>query len=188
MSLNKNTEHRGNKSLNDFIKKATSEHAGTLVRIVDFDPAKHLVKVVKVADNQPLSKDQQVDESITQKKKFKHTGEKSLKTSGAPDGPILSANDNYVSMRGNSDYGFFSYREGGGNIIKGPLSLATEPHQIRLSGMTTLNPLITSGFPSTIVTPIPTTVWALPKAAMIKPILKDVLVMGTLLAAAGSVV
>jgi len=187
MSIKKNKEHRGNNSINNFIKKALSEFAGTLVKIVDFDPSKHLVKVVKVVDNKPLMKDQQVDEAIAQKKKFKHNGEKVLKTSQAADGPIIAANDNFVSMRGNADYGFFSYREGGGNIIKGPLSIATEPHQVRIAGMTTLNPLITSGFPSTIVTPIPTTVWAIPTAGMIKPILKDVLIMGTLVAAAGSV-
>jgi len=187
MSIKKNLEHRGNKSIRDKIPKSISEHAGTLIKIVDFDPAKHLVKVIRVADGKPLLKDQNVDKGIEQKKRFESTGEKVLKTSQASDGPIISANDNYVSMRGNSDFGFFSYREGGANIIKGPLSIATEPHQVRLSGLTTLNPLLTSGFASTIVTPIPTTIWSLPASAMIKPILKDVLIMGTILAAAGSI-
>lgn len=183
----KSNELRGNKSILDMIPKAGSEHKGILVRIVDFDPAKHLVKVVKVSDNQPLVKDQDLDTKIDQKKKYNATGEKVLKTSLAEDGPIASVNDSYASIRGNDNYGFFSFREGGGNIIKGPVSLATEPHQIRVSGLTTLNPLLTSGFASTIVTPIPTTIWALPTAAAIKPILKDVLVMGTLLAAVGSI-
>lgn len=185
--INKKINHRGNKSISDLIPKAMSEHKGTLVRIVDFDPGKHLLKVVKVSDNLPLMDDQQVDKAIEQKKRYEATGEKVLKTSLAQDGPIVSVNDSYASLRGNDDYGFFSFREGGGNIIKGPLSIATEPHQIRLSGLTTLNPLITSGFASTIVTPIPTTVWALPTAGAIKPILKDILVMGTLLAAVGSI-
>jgi len=186
MSIRKNLEHRGNKSVRDKIPKSASEHSGTLVRIVDFDQSKHLVKVVKEVDNKPLLKDQTVDKAIEQKKRYEPTVEKVLKTSEANDGPIISANDNYVSMRGNDDFGFFSYREGGANIIKGPLSIATEPHQVRLAGLTTLNPLITSGFASTIVTPLPTTVWSLPTAAMIKPLLKDILIMGTILAAAGS--
>jgi len=186
--MNKNQAQRGNKSVSDLIPKAASEHKGTLVRIVDFDPAKHLVKVVKISDNQPLLMDQQVDKAIKQKRRYDATGEKVLKTSQAANGPIVSVNDNFASLRGNDNYGFFSFREGGGNIIKGPLSIATEPHQIRLSGLTTLNPLITSGFASTIVTPIPTTLWALPTASAIKPLMKDMLVMGTLLAAVGSVV
>jgi hypothetical protein len=184
----KRENHRGNKSISDMIPKAVSEHKGTLVRIVDWDPAKHLVKVVKLADNRPLLKDQEIEEAPSQKKRYKATGEKVLKTSLSADGPIVSVNDGFASIRGNGDYGFFSYKEGGGNIIKGPLSLAVEPQQVRISGLTTLNPLATSGFPSTIVTPIPMTTWALPTAAAIKPILKDVLVMGTLLAAVGSVV
>lgn len=179
-------QERGNKSIKEMLPKSGSEHAGTLVRIVDFDPSKHLVKVVKMADNKPLLKDQKMEEAIDQKKKFEATGEKVLKTSQASNGPIISANDSFVSLRGNDNYGYFSYKEGGGNIIKGPLSIATEPHQVRLSGLTTLNPLITSGFPSTIVTPIPTTVWALPTSAMIKPLLTDILVMGTMMAAAGA--
>lgn len=179
---------RGNKSISDMIPKAISEHKGTLVRIVDFDPAKHLVKVVTLADNKPLLKDQDTEEAPDQKKRYKHTGEKVLKTSQANDGPIISANDSFVSMRGNADYGFFSFREGGANIIKGPISFGVEPQQIRISGLTTLNPIATSGFASTIVTPIPMTNWSLPTAAAIKPILKDVLIMGTLLAAVGSVV
>jgi len=185
---NKNTEHRGNKSQNDFIPKAASPDAGRIVKIVDFDPSKHLVKVVDAKTNKPILLDQKVEKAISQKKKFEHTGEKILKTSLSGDGPIVSANDNFVSMRGNGDYGFFSYREGGANIIKGPLSLAAEPHKIRLSGLTTLNPLITSGFASTIVTPIPATIWSLPTASMIKPMLKDMLVMGTLIAATGSLI
>jgi len=186
MAIGRADNQRGNKSISDMIPKAMSADKGTLVRIVDFDPAKHLVKVVRMSDNKPLLKDQEIEEAPSQKKRYKPTGEKVLKTSQAGDGPIISANDNVVSMRGNADYGFFSFREGGGNIIKGPISFGVEPQQIRISGLTTLNPLATSGFPSTIVTPIPMTNWALPTAAAIKPILTNILVMGTLMAAIGS--
>lgn len=180
-------ELRGNQSVKDKIPKAASEHSGVLVRIVDFNPSKHLLKVVRVSNNKPLLEDQTVDNAIDQKKRFEATEEKALKTSQTSNGPILSVNDSVASLRGNSDFGFFSYREGGGNIIKGPLSIATEPHQVRLSGVTTLNPLITSGFASTIVTPIPSTIWALPTAGIIKPLLKDILVMGMVMAAAGGI-
>jgi len=184
--IKENLQHRGKNIYPDKLPSARSEHAGTVVKIVDYDPAKHLVKVVKKSDNQPLDQDIQVDVESEHKKAFEHPNAKTLKTSQAADGPIVEVDDNVASIRGNADYGFFSYREGGGNIIKGPLSIATEPHQIRIAGLTTLNPLITSGFASTIVTPIPTCVHALPTASIIKPILKDVLVAGTILAAAGS--
>ena len=166
--------------------RGQNSSANTLVRIVDFDLNTHRVKVVRLNDNEPLEPDQSTMEKITQTKRYEHKGDKVLKTSLASDGPIISVDDSSVSLRGNSNFGFFSFKEGGANIIKGPISLATEPHQIRVSGLTTLNPLVTSGFPSTIVTPIPTTVWALPTAAMIKPLLKDVLVMGMIVAACGA--
>lgn len=166
--------------------RGRSANAYTLVRIVDYDPSTHRVKVVKISDNEPLEPDQKTLEKIKQKKNYDHSGDKVMKTSLSKDGPIVHVDDNSVSLRGNSDYGFFSFREGGANIIKGPLSIATEPHQVRLSGMTTLNPLVTSGFASTIVTPIPTTIWAIPSAAMIKPLLKDVMVMTTIVAATGA--
>lgn len=186
MGLKSNeTAHRpsGNTSINMKIPKSTSEHAGTLIRVLDFDPAKHLLKVVKMADNKPLEPDAEVDSANKRKKPYDEVSSKILKTSLAADGPIIEANDNSVSMRGNADFGFYSFREGGANIIKGPLSIATEPHQIRISGLTTLNPLVTSGFASTIVTPVPMTIWSLPTAAMIKPLLQDVLIMGTIYAA-----
>ena len=183
-----NSKHlRGNSSIANKIPKGASEHAGTMVRVVDYVPEKHLVKVVKVSDNLPLEKDVDVLQEVNQKKSFSQPTGKVIKTSEAPGAPIIEVNDFYSSIRGNSDYGFFSYKEGGGNIIKGPLSLAVEPHQIRLSGLTTLNPLLTSGFPSTIVTPVPTTVWSLPAAGAIQPLLKDVIIMSTLVAAMGTI-
>lgn len=126
--------------------------------------------------------------TIVKKETFKKPRNKVLKTLSAPDGPILEVNNESSSLRGNGDYGFYSYRSGGGNIIRGPLSIAAEPHQIKLSGVTRLNPLITSGFPSTIVTPIPTTIWSLPAASMVRPLLKDVAIMATVVAAMGNAV
>lgn len=182
-----NDNLKGNHSINNKIPRGKSEHAGTRVKIVEYVPEKHLVKVVKTSDNLPLEKDVDVIQEVNQKKSFAQPSGKVIKTSNAPGAPIIEVNDYYSSIRGNADYGFFSFKEGGGNIIKGPLSLAVEPHQIRLSGLTTLNPLITSGFPSTIVTPIPTTVWSLPAAAAIQPLLKDVIIMSTLVAAMGTI-
>jgi len=186
MKRNENMNHRSNSGVNEKIPKAVSEHAGTLVKIVDYDPGKHLVKVVKVADNNPLDKDQEVDQQTDQKKRWEQPRSKTVKTSEFPNAPIMEANDDTVSLRGNKHYGMFSYREGGGNIVKGPLSIASEPHQVKLAGLSTLNPLTTSGFPSTIVTPMPMTNWSLPTAGMVKPILTSVLVAGTILAASGA--
>lgn len=183
--MNKKENLKGNKGLNEKTPNSRSEFAGVKVKIVDFDQRTNRVKIVKVDDNLPLLKDQRVTEKIDQKKAYNPSVEKSLKTSQDDRAPIMAVNDSYASLRGNNDYGFFSYRDGGGNIIKGPLSLATGPEQIRLSGLSTLNPLITSGFASTIVTPLPATVWKLPTAAAVKPLLKDVLIVSTLAAAMG---
>lgn len=167
------------------IPQARSINAGTMVKIVEYDPAKHLIKVVRSSDNQPLEPDVQVDRDIVQSKAYNRPAGKSLKTLSAPGAPILEVTDSYASMRGNGEFGFFSFREGGGNIIKGPLSIGAIPSQIRLAGITTLNPLLTSCFPSTIVTPIPTTIWSLPAASAIQPLLKDVTIMATLVSAMG---
>ena len=115
---------------------------------------------------------------------YKQPSTQVLKTLPAPDGPIVEVTDSSASLRGGSEYGFFSYRESG-NIIKGPLSIAAKPHEVRLSGVTTLNPLITSGFASTIVTPIPTTVWSIPMAGMLGPIKKDVAIMAAMIGSMG---
>lgn len=43
-----------------------------------------------------------------------------------------------------------------GNFINGPLSITGPFTNIRFSGMFKLNPLLSLGLPSTIITPIPT--------------------------------
>lgn len=167
------------------IPQARSINTGTMVKIVEYDPARHLIKVVRSSDNQPLEPDIQMDTDIIQAKAYNRPAGKSLKTLSAPGGPILEVTDSYASIRGNAEFGFFSFREGGGNIIKGPLSIGAIPSQVRLAGVTTLNPLLTSCFPSTIVTPIPTTIWSMPAASAIQPLLKDVTIMATLVSAMG---
>lgn len=162
-----------------------SINTGTMVKIVEYDPARHLIRVVRSSDNQPIEPDAQVDQDVVQAKAYNRPAGKSLKTLSAPGGPILEVTDSYASVRGNAEFGFFSFREGGGNIIKGPLSIGAIPSQVRLAGITTLNPLLTSCFPSTIVTPIPTTIWSLPAASAIQPLLKDVTIMATLVSAMG---
>ena len=169
------------------IPQGRSSNAGTMVKIIEYDPARHLLKVVRSSDNRPLEPDAQVQHNVAQGKQYSKPAGKSLKTLSAPGAPILEVTDSYSSVRGNGEFGFFSFREGGGNIIKGPLSIGAIPSQVRLSGITTLNPLITTCFPSTIVTPIPTTIWSLPAASAIQPLLKDVTIMATLVSAMGSI-
>ena len=169
-----------NSGVGNKIPKAKSEYAGKIVKIKDYDPAKHLVSVVDL-ENRPLEQDLETQQRVVQKKAYDQPPTKVLKTSDAADGPILEVGNSSVSMRGNGDYGYFSYREGGANIIKGPLSIGASADKIKVGGLHTLNPLAFSGFPSTIVTPIPTFLWALPSAAIIKPLLKDIAIMSTLI-------
>jgi len=166
---------------------AKTHLAGIRVRIVDYDPSRHLVKVTMM-DGSPLRSNVQTDTPVYKEKKFKPVPSKTIKYSDDINGPIVEVNNEVASLRGNPDYGFFSFREGGGNIIKGPLSIATEPQNVRLSGIHILNPLINSGFPSTIVTPIPTTLFSIPGTSAVMPMLRDTVIIGTLVSAMGALV
>lgn len=166
------------------IDKGRSEHAGVSVKILDYDPRHHRVKVVRADNNQPLRSPKNTDQDIEQVKPFDHRSAKTLKTFQGPEGPILEVNDEMAFVQGSSQYGFFSTKNYG-NIIKGPLSIEALPHEIRLSGVNMLNPLITSGFPSTIVTPLPTTIFSLPGAAMVGQMSKDIAVMSALVGIGG---
>lgn len=174
-----NTNSSSNKK-----KTAGSELSGTPIRIKDYNPSKHLLKVVRVDNGEPLEEDLTILGEDTQVKPYEQVSSKCLKTSEKQDGPILQATDDAVSMRGSKESGFYSFAEHG-NIITGPLSIAAAPQDIRLSGVNTLNPLITSGFPSTIVTPIPATLISIPGGAAMKQIAKDVVLMSILVAAMG---
>jgi hypothetical protein len=183
----KNHSHKlvqGNNIANK-IPKGRSENAGTMIKVIEYNPAKHLLKVVRSSDNKPLDLDVETFEEVIQAKRYNKPAGKSLKTLASPSAPIIEVTDSFASIRGNGEFGFFTFREGGGNIIKGPLSIGSTPNQVRLAGITTLNPLLTTCFPSTIVTPIPTTLWALPGASAIQPLIKDVTIMATLVSAMG---
>ncbi|MDD3412426.1 MAG: hypothetical protein PHY47_00335 [Lachnospiraceae bacterium] len=180
----KNKEAYNEASKANPIPKGDSKHAKTLVKIKDFNPSKHLLKVVRASDGEPIEDNIFVEGDITQTKPYDKRAAKVLKTSETSDGPILEITDDSASLRGSPDFGFYSYNKFG-NVIKGPTSLTAAPHEIRLSGVTTLNPLLTTCFPSTIVTPIPTTVWSLPGAGLLGPIGKDVAIMGALVAIMG---
>jgi hypothetical protein len=171
-------------SKNNPIPKGDSKHAKTLIKIKEFNPSKHLLKVVRASDGEPLEKDINVLGEVTQSKPYDKRSAKSIKTSDTSDGPILEVADDSASLRGSADFGFYSYNKFG-NIIKGPLSITAAPQEVRLSGVTTLNPLLTNCFPSTIVTPIPVAVWSIPGAGMVAPIAKDLIIMASLIAAMG---
>ena len=164
-------------------KRSQSRYAGQIVRIIDYDMAKHAVKVVK-KDNQPLEKDKKISGDIKQEKQYEVQDRKFLKTSRDPKGSIIEVTHEEASIRGSNENGFFSMQKHG-NIIKGPLSITAQPHEIRLSMFTKLNPLITSGFASTIVNPIPTTIFSLPAMDGMKVISEGVAMMTVLLSAGG---
>ncbi len=168
----------------DLKKRAGSDLAGTLVIIKDHNPSKHELKVVRERDGEPLEEDLMILGENTQVKPYEHPRSKSLKTAETQSGPIIEATDDMVSMRGSSADGFYSTNDHG-NIITGALSVGAAPQDIRISGINTLNPLLTTGFASTIVTPIPTTLISVPGAAAMKQITKDVIVMSVLVAAMG---
>lgn len=157
-----------------------SEHAGTLVKIQDYNPANHSVKVVRLDNGQPLVGNIATTKDINQSKAFEQPRAKVLKTLPAPDAPIVEVNDQEASIRGSSTSGFHSSREFG-NIVKGPISFSAQPHEMRVGGIMTFHPLLMSGFPSTMVTPIPTFRWSLPTGSMLGPIAKDIALMSTLL-------
>lgn len=50
----------------------------------------------------------------------------------------------------------FSTTRDAGNFVNGPLSINTPVDNIKISGMFKMNPLLATGLPSTIITPIPT--------------------------------
>ncbi len=169
----------------NFKSSKGSVNEGVLVIIDDYDPLKHRLKVKRAEDGSPLEPDRNIQDKIEQKKSYEVDDKKVFKADDDPKGPIAEITRDYARLAGSPDYGFFSYKEGA-NFIKGPLSLIAKPGDIRLSAITTLNPLLISCFPSTIVTPLPTCIWSIPGAAAIKPILKSVLIASTLLAATGS--
>jgi hypothetical protein len=165
-------------------KKSGSKNTGELVKIKDYNPGKHTLKVVSAKTGQPLEAPiTMVGESVASKP-WDQRAAKTMKTLDVPHGPIAEVTDKMASLRGSPKSGFFSTAEYG-NIIKGPLSIEAAPHEIKLTGITTLNPLLITGFPSTIVTPIPTAIFTLPSGGLIGPIAKDVAVAAALLAAFG---
>lgn len=168
------------------VPRSCSEHKGTIVQIKDVNPSNHTLKVVRASDGQPLEDGAYVEGRIEQIKPYQANLSKWLKVSEFQDGAIVEVSEETVSIRGSSNNGFFSTSQFG-NIIKGPTSFSAAPHEIRMTGVTTLNPLLTSCFPSTIVTPISTNVWSIPGASMLAPIAKDVSIMATLITALGVV-
>lgn len=67
-----------------------------------------------------------------------------------------------------------------GNYINGPLSISSTIDKIRVGGMYVFNPQLSTGLPSTIITPIPTLVFDIPiknlaSQAAISAVLKGLL-------------
>ena len=156
--------------------------AGTFVKIKDYNPSDHTLKIVRADNGEPLIPNVDINAEIVRSKSFEQQRSKTLKNLPAPDAPILEVNDHDASIRGSGNNGFFSTRQFG-NIIKGPMSISAQPHEIRVSGMMNFNPLLLSGFPSTIVTPIPVFQWSLPSGSMLGPIAQDIALIGTLIGA-----
>ena len=161
-----------------------SPDRGTLVVIEDYLESEHLLKVRRLNDGKPLIPPISTTEKIVRSQTTGNDNNiKTMKTLAAPDAPIVEVNDHSTSIRGSSNNGFNSFREFG-NVVTGPTSFSAQPNEIRISGLMTLHPLLMSGFPSTIVTPIPTMQWSLPTGGMLGPIVKDIALIATLIGAA----
>jgi hypothetical protein len=180
MSFNKAVAYKDFEQSNKTGSMKKSELAGTLVKIQHYNPAHHSLKVVRLSDGKPLVENRTTDENLNKSVPFEQSNAKTFKTLAAPDSPILEVNDSEASLRGSSTTGLYSSREFG-NIVKGPTSFSVQPHEMRVGGLQTFHPLLTSGFASTIVTPIPTFQWSLPTGAMLGPIAKDIALMSTLI-------
>jgi len=67
---------------------------------------------------------------------------------------------NRAGLVGSIENNIFSTKNG--NVINGKLSIMAAPNDIRIGGLWTLNPLLVSTVPSTIVTPMPVFVFNIP--------------------------
>lgn len=162
------------------VSSKRSNLAGTLVKIKDYNPANHSLKVVRLDDGQPLIGNIDTTQDIQRSKEFEQPKAKTLKTLAAPGAPIIEVNDHEASIRGSSDNGFYSFKDFG-NVVKGPISFSAQPHEMKMSGIMNFHPLLLSGFPSTMNTPIPVLQWSLPSASMLAPIAKDIALISTLI-------
>lgn len=72
---------------------------------------------------------------------------------------------------------FTTTRESG-NFVNGPLSISSNVDNIRVGGIWKFNPQLSTGLPSTMITPIPTLVFDLP----IKNLASSALIAGVLAA------
>ena len=80
---------------------------------------------------------------------------------------------NEAIMMGGPEYAFVTNKNFG-NFVVGPVTFSALPDKIRIGGIFTLNPLLMSMVPSTIVTPMPTLVLDIPGVGYLKG-LKNIL-------------
>jgi hypothetical protein len=88
--------------------------------------------------------------------------------------------DSSATMQGGKDYGFHSDAKLG-NFVKGPVSLTPPPENIRIHGLWTLNPLLLSCIPSSVVTPVSVLKFDLPLSGAEELMKEAVAMMATLL-------
>lgn len=77
---------------------------------------------------------------------------KIIKTESNASAALITADSYSQIIAGANSIG--TDREGG-NFILGPLSLSSQPANIRIGSIFTINPIVTSCLPSTMITPIP---------------------------------
>ena len=87
--------------------------AGTFVKIKDYNPSDHTLKIVRADNGEPLIPNVDINAEIVRSKSFEQQRSKTLKTLPAPDAPILEVNDHDASIRGSGNNGF----AGGSGIV-----------------------------------------------------------------------
>lgn len=84
---------------------------------------------------------------------------KVLKDSAASSAMVIAGTD-YTQLTAGPNS--ISSTKDSGNYINGPLSISSNIDNIRVGGMYVFNPQLSTGLPSTIITPIPTLVFDIP--------------------------
>lgn len=100
---------------------------------------------------------------------------KIMKTNSDSTSSVIAA-ETYSQMIANSNS--VSVDAEGGTFINGPLSISSQAENIRIGAIYRVNPLVSTGLPSTMITPIPTLV--------IDPPIKNLMSMGAIAAMVAS--
>jgi hypothetical protein len=124
--------------------------------------------VLEKLETSQEERDQTIRDVASKMRKLRYTETKLLKASATARAAIMLSPDVVDISAPNKDdtNGTVGLSVVGkaGTVIRGPLGLTTTPGEIRIAGMWTMNDMLLSAAPSTILTPIPVLRFSLPMA------------------------